>query len=113
MAELVAMTVGGVDVLVEAVRLPGSEPTSIGDHASDKVLDAFEMANRVVAGAAESTWQMLQGLAAKAGHPDRLEVEFGMKYSVKGTVVIAGAAAEGSLKIKLVYDNKTAPKRND
>jgi hypothetical protein len=59
MAELVAMTVGGVDVLVEAVQLPGSEPTSIGDRASEKVSDAFETANRVIAGAAESTWEML------------------------------------------------------
>lgn len=29
MAELVAMTVGGVDIRVEAVRLPGSGSTAI------------------------------------------------------------------------------------
>jgi hypothetical protein len=111
MTEFVEMTVGGVDVLVEAVRLPGSEPTSIGDRASEKVSDAFEAANRVIAGAAESTWEMLQGLAAKAGHPDRLEVEFGLKYSVKGTVVVAGAAAESNLKVTLIYDKKAASKQ--
>lgn len=109
MADLVPMTVGGVDVLVEAVRLPGTEPTSIGGRASEKVSDAFETANQVIAGAAESTWEMLQGLAAKAGHPDQLKVEFGLKYSVKGTVVVAGAAAESNLKVKLVYASKSPP----
>lgn len=111
MVELVATTVGEVDVLVEAVRLPGTEPTSIGARTSEKVSDAFATANRVIAGAAESTWEMLQGLAAKAGHPDQLEVEFGLKYSVTGTVVVAGAAAESNLKVKLVYASKTASKR--
>lgn len=113
MTDLVAMTVGGVDVLVEAVRLPGSEPTSVGGRAGEKVSDAFEAANRVIASAAESMWEMLQGLAARAGHPDQLQVEFGLKYSVKGTVIVAGAAAESNLKVKLVYATKTTSKRND
>jgi len=113
MTDFVAMTVGGVDVLVEAVRPPGSESTSVGGRAGEKVADVFETANRVIAGAAESTWEMLQALGSKAGHPDRLEVEFGLKYSVKGTVVVAGAAAEGNLKVKLVYASKSASKRHD
>jgi hypothetical protein len=105
-AEFVSMTVGGIDVLVEAVRLPGSEPVSVGDRAGAKLSDAFDTANRVIAGAAESTWEMLQGLATKAGHPDSLEVEFGLTYTVQGTVVVAGASAESNLKVKLVYDSK-------
>jgi hypothetical protein len=56
MAEFVTMTVGGVDVLVEAVRLPGSEPAPIGGDAGEKAMDAFEKANRVVASAATATW---------------------------------------------------------
>jgi hypothetical protein len=56
MAEFVTMTVGGVDVLVEAVRLSGSEPAPIGGDAGEKAMDAFEKANRVVASAATATW---------------------------------------------------------
>lgn len=83
MAELVAMTDAGVDILVEAVRLPVSESTASGRCVIEKFLDGFKTMNRVVAGAAESTWQMLQGFADRTGQPDRLEVRFDMKYSVR------------------------------
>jgi len=51
-----------------------------------------------VAGVVEST-------AAKAMRPSSLVVEFGLKFSANGTVIVAGASGEASLKMTVSYDS--------
>jgi Trypsin-co-occurring domain 1 len=102
--QFVPMTFGGVKVLVETVQLPGTEPTSTVGDAGAKVLDAFDKAQEVIVGAAVSTVGVMQTIGARAAQPDRFEVEFGIAFSVKGNVIIAGASADTTLKVKLTYD---------
>src|SRR5450755_764535 len=52
---------------------------------------------------AKSTAQMIDKAGA-AARPDRVEVEFGLKFSANGTVIMAGVAGEASLKVTLGYD---------
>jgi hypothetical protein len=104
---VVPMTFGGVEVLVETVPVAGSEPTSAAEGAGEKVLDAFDKAREVIVGAAVSTVRVIEGLGAKAARPDRFEVEFGLGFSVKGNVIVAGASADATLKVKLSYDSHT------
>jgi hypothetical protein len=44
-----------------------------------------------------------------AARPDRVEVEFGLKFSVSGGVIMAGVAGEASLKVTLGYDVAARP----
>ena len=52
---------------------------------------------------AKSTAEMIDKAGAGA-RPDRVEVEFGLKFSASGTVIMAGVAGEASLQVTLGYD---------
>ena len=47
--------------------------------------------------------------AGAAARPDRVEVEFGLKFSASGGVIMAGVAGEASLKVTLGYDVAARP----
>ncbi|MGW2700950.1 CU044_2847 family protein [Streptomyces sp. NPDC001340] len=104
----IPVDVGGVQVLVEAtdVRLPGSEPTATRPgNLAGRVQDAFEQAQSTIVEIATSTAAAL-GQAGRAARPDALEVEFGVKFSAKGDIIVAGASGEVTLKVKLTYDGR-------
>jgi hypothetical protein len=52
---------------------------------------------------AVSTAQTIGRIARRVGNPDQVAVEFGVKISAKGDVILAGASAEASLNVKIVY----------
>ncbi|MEV0248989.1 CU044_2847 family protein [Nocardia sp. NPDC050712] len=101
---VVEMRFGDVDVLVETVRatVVGSEPTAAGG-PSRGVVDALERAREVIVAAATSTAHTIQQLGA-ATRPDRVEMEFGLGFSLKGNVIVASGSADATLKVKLVYE---------
>jgi hypothetical protein len=101
------MKIGGVEVLVQTIPVAGSEPTSTLGDAGQRVLDAFEKAHEVIVGAATSTVEVIAELGRHAARPDKLEVEFGLGFSLKGNVIVAAGQADATLKVKLTYD---APK---
>ena len=55
---------------------------------------------------ARSTAVMIDRAGA-AARPDRVEVEFGLKFSASGGVIMAGVAGEAALKVTLSYDVAT------
>ncbi|MFH8771894.1 CU044_2847 family protein [Streptomyces sp. NPDC085866] len=104
----IPVDVGGVQVLVEAtdVRLPGSEPTATRPgNLTGHVRDAFAQAQSTIVEIATSTAEALRQ-AGRAARPDALEVEFGVKFSAKGDIIVAGASGEVTLKVKLTYDGR-------
>ena len=50
--------------------------------------------------------------AGAAARPDRVEVEFGLKFSASGGVIMAGVAGEASLKVTLGYDIAVPARRS-
>lgn len=105
--KLISMRIGGVEVLVEALSVAGTEPTSALDTAKDKMADAFERAKTTIVAVGESTVDVIERLSAsRMAHPDKVEVEFGLRFSAKGSVIVAEASAEATLKVKLVYEVK-------
>ena len=102
--QLMPMRIGDVEVLVEAVGEQWSEDTSALDEAGKRLLDAFAMAREVIVGAAIATAETAGKLAARSVRPDKLEVEFGLGYAIKGNVVVVSGHAESTLKVKLTYD---------
>ena len=101
---LIPVRVGDIEIEVEAVRVAGTEATSgRAAKAAGNVLEAFGQAQDVIIEVAKSTAEMISKAGASA-RPDRVEVEFGLKFSATGTVIMAGVAGEASLKVTLGYD---------
>jgi len=106
---LIPVRVGDIEIEVEAVPVTGTEATSgRAAKAAGNVLEAFDRAQDAIIEVARSTAQMIVRAGA-AGRPDRVDVEFGLKFSASGTVIMAGVAGEASLKVTLGYDVAARP----
>ena len=100
--------VGGLELLVETVRTGGNEPTSRLGDVADQARDAFLRAQAAIVEIAASTVSAIQGAGERAARPDAVEVEFGLKFSGKGNVIVAEASGEATLKVKLTYSGREA-----
>jgi hypothetical protein len=106
----IPVVVGDTEILVEAVpvRLPGDEPTAGGvGGLTERARDAFTQAQSTIVEIATSTATAL-GQAGRAVRPDAMEIEFGINFSAKGDIIVAGAGGSVSLKVKLTYDGREA-----
>ena len=106
MAGTIRIRVGDLDIDVETAPVVGSEPTSKISRAAEGVLDAFAQAQEAIVAISASVADMAERTAARAARPDHLEVTFGLKVSAQGNVIVAGAAGEATLEVKVVYDAK-------
>ena len=108
-SRLIPVRVGDIEIEVEAVPVAGTEATSgRAERAAGSVLEAFGRAQDAIIEVAKSTAQMIEKAGA-AARPDRVDVEFGLKFSASGTVIMAGVAGEASLKVTLGYDVTARP----
>jgi hypothetical protein len=105
----IVVQVGDVKLAVEVVPVAGTQPTSgRAAKATAQALEAFGRAQDAIIEVAKSTAEMLEKAGA-AARPDRLDVEFGLKFSASGGVIMAGVAGEASLKVTLGYDVAMRP----
>ncbi|MEU8091645.1 CU044_2847 family protein [Micromonospora chalcea] len=102
--QVIAVRVDGVEVLVETARVVGTEPTAIGDRAQQQVMDAFERAQDAIIAVSTKVAGTVRQLAARGARPDKVEVEFGLKFTAKGDVIVASGAGEVALKVIVGYD---------
>lgn len=100
---VVPMRFGDVEVLVEAIQLGGNEPTSVIDRATGQVVDAVQRVRSTLSAITKSVTGVVDDLASQAAHPDKIEVEVGLGFSMKGSVVVVSGGADASLKVKLTY----------
>lgn len=105
--QVIAVRVDGVEVLVETARVVGTEPTSIGDRAQQQVIDAFERAQEAIIAVSTKVAGTVRQLAARGARPDKVEVEFGLKFTAKGDVIVASGAGEVALKVIVGYDPRS------
>lgn len=98
------MRIGDVEILVETTQVIGSEQTSRLDDASAQVQDSFATAQKVIVEMAERTLDAIRRSGRRAASPTTVELEFGLKFSAKGSVIMAEASGEATLKVKLVYE---------
>ena len=73
------------------------------------MLGAFGKAQEAIVEVAKSTAQMIEKAGA-AARPDRVEVEFGLKFSASGGVIMAGVGGEASLKVTLATTSLPVPR---
>jgi hypothetical protein len=107
--QLIPVRVGDIEIQVEAVVPAGTQPTSSkAAKAAGTVLDAFDRAQETIIQVAKSTAEMIDR-AGTAMSPDRVNVEFGLKFTASGGVIIAGVSGEASLTVTLGYDVASRP----
>jgi hypothetical protein len=109
----VPVQVGDLTLLMEAsvVSPVGTEPTGAAGRATDWVLQSFDRVQSAIEQIAVSTAETIERAAARAARPASVAIEFGIKVSAKGDVIIAGGSGEASLKVTLTYlsaDSDTA-----
>lgn len=104
MVKTVPVRLGDVEVLVETSPVAGPEPTSATSDAAERVLDVFVSARDTIVELAGSMSDVIAQTATRGVRPDQLEVEFGLKVSAKGNIIVAGASGEATLRVKLTYD---------
>ena len=106
MSDTISVNVDGATVIIEAQPVYGSEYTN-AQKAIEKVEDAFERArstvNLVASGMIQTVRSMSEDLT-----PDQFELEFGIKFSVDGTVLVASVSSETTLKVKLIYNSNVS-----
>ena len=108
-SRLIPVRVGDIEIEVESVPVAGTEATSgRAVKAAGNVLEAFGRAQDAIIEVAKSTAEMIEKAGA-AARPDRVDVEFGLKFSASGGVIMAGVAGEASLKVTLGYDIGSRP----
>lgn len=110
---LVPSEIGGVPVLVEALQVPGTEQTSRAEGATERLRDMFTRAQDVIEQITMSVMKSQERIAAHSRRPDCVELEFGLKFTAQGQVVVASAAAEASLSIKITYGNLQSSTANE
>jgi hypothetical protein len=101
---VIPVRVGEVDLLVETVLVAGTEPTSGLDKVSGRIVEAFDAARAAIVAVASSTAEVVETLGQRARRPEKLEVEFGLSFTAKGNVIVAGGEAGAALRVKVVYD---------
>lgn len=103
--------VGDIELLVETVPVAGTQATSAASRiadAADNVRDAFVRAQSAIVEVAASTMQVIEEAGRRAARPDTMEVEFGLKFSANGSVIMAGVSGEATLSVKLTYNRADA-----
>jgi hypothetical protein len=103
-SRILPIRVGDVELFMETVPVAGSESTSRLSDAGDRVVDAFDRARDALVEIASSAADAVHRLEQRAARPESLEVEFGLKFSAQGNVVVAGASSEAALVVRVVYD---------
>lgn len=108
---LLPVRVGGVDLMIEAVPAAGSESTSRLEDVGGRALDAFDRARDAVVAVATSTAETIHRLHDLVVQPEEVEVEFGVKFSAQGGIIVAGVSGEATLLVRLKYQASSTEKR--
>jgi len=109
MGSTIPVRVGDIEVLVETTAVAGTQPTAKGSEPTERVVDAFDRAKETILEIATSTAGLISEAAQRGARPDQLEVEFGLKFSVQGKIIVAGATAEAALVVRLTYGAAPPP----
>lgn len=99
--------VGEVDVLIETVVVPGSQPVSGRTKGANGVversIDALDQAGDVIRATAERVASLLDDARKEGIVPDEITVAFGVSFTVEGGIVLAKGSASSTLEVTLTY----------
>lgn len=105
MPELIPVQLDEVTVFIESSRSYGSEETSAVDKVAGRIEDSFDTAQTAIVAMAEKFITSVNGMR-EATKPDELAVEFAIKFSAEGNVVVTKIGGEATFKITMKYTTK-------
>ncbi|BCJ44609.1 hypothetical protein GCM10010168_14220 [Actinoplanes ianthinogenes] len=100
---LLPADINGVQILVEVTRSAGTEPTSGRQQTAEKVSDLLERSQKVIEAVAQSISATGLHVAQKASQASQIEIQFGLKFSAQGNIILGGVSAEGTLAVKMIF----------
>ena len=100
---IVSTRIGGEDVLVEAVVVPGTKKLSSKARAVDKVQTMLDGAQSVIRSFAEETAGTVARIRQTVGSPDEVSVALGLSFATTGKIIIASSTASASITVTLTY----------
>ncbi len=105
LTHIIETTIGGQDVLIEAVdyRPSGTQKTAVGSRAATRVENAFDQMRSVMEAAASEIGGMLDNLDADLPQPAEVTVEMGLKISTTGRAIVVSGTAEATLKVSFTF----------
>jgi len=104
MSTVLSINVDGQEILIEAETIYGSEETS-ADDVIERTAGSFERAKATIVAISKSLVTAINGVD-EALTPDEFTLEFGIKFKVDGSVLVAAVSTEAALTIKMVYKHK-------
>jgi hypothetical protein len=106
MTEIIDVDVNGKTIFfeVDSTEEYGTERTSSKKKLTGEVANMFEQAKSTIMTIAESMVSTVRAID-KTITPDEFNLEFAIRFTAEGHVVIAKASAESSLKVGLKYIN--------
>ncbi len=105
MEEPLKTVVDGVDIFIEVEPVYGSQRTSASDKALDQADKALENAKNTITTMGKTLVQAIRSFDEQIT-PDEFSLEFGLKFNVEGSAVVAKVGAEATLKITMKYVHK-------
>ena len=108
MAEI-PVVIEGKPIQIEVAGNYGSQDTSTrsGTNAIERAQNAFENAKESIFAICQSVVQTIDKVD-DAITPDEFTLEFGIKFKVDGSVLLAAVSSEATLTVKMVYKHKRA-----
>lgn len=107
MSEIIEAKVNGKTIYIETEFVPGSEEVSAAKKTMGEVENAMTQARETIISVAESLFSSVKAID-QALTPDEFLLEFAIKFTAEGQVVVAKASAEAGIKVALTYRHNKA-----
>jgi hypothetical protein len=106
MSDLIVQ-INGQEVLIETEQDYGSEYTGVGEVVG-RAQDAFERATTTISNVSKSMVSTIRSLKGE-NRPNEFSLEFGIKFKIDGSVVLASSSGEATLTVKMLYKHPPSP----
>jgi len=107
MSKPLPVKIDGQTVYFEVETASGFEEVGVPDDMLDKAEDAFDRTKDIVVSIAKGMVGAIRTLDEKLT-PDEFSMEFAVKLSGEGNVIVTKVGAEANFKISLKYVHKKA-----
>jgi hypothetical protein len=104
----VPVQVGETTVYIEMSSGSGAGEEHTSGGAIGRVQDSFERAKQTIVNLSSEMVRAVRSID-QALTPNEFTLEFGVKFTIDGNVVIAALSSEATLNVKLVYQHKPQP----
>ena len=102
MTNVFPISIEGNTIYVEVETPYGSEDTTSLNEVLEGTKDAFELARIAILGVAKNLFSAINTLDQSIT-PDEFGLEFGIKFSAEGNVILAKTGTEANLKVSMLY----------